>query len=117
LVAKAQALMELVFFIALFVVPFGGALVLAAFLGKCFRTKLAKRPGWLKIGGAGLLAASWPFVYLIVWQTIDVALREAQGDTSEYMGPVLMLLYGFPITLLTVVGCFFVAAYTSVGRE
>lgn len=108
---------DLLLFTAMFVVPFGGALVLAALLGRLTRRRLMGVPGWFKAIGAGLIAALWPFAYFIVWQTIDVALREARGDTSEYMGPALMLIYGFPITILTVIGCFLIAGFASVGRR
>lgn len=103
--------------VTMLVLPFGGALILAALLGRLARTTLMSVPRWLKVTVAGLVGALWPLVYFIVWQNIDVALREARGDTSEYMGPAVMLIYAWPIVALTIIGSFCIAYFAAAVRK
>lgn len=72
-------------------------------------------------GGAQIFVAGLaPLVLLVtilwVWDRIERAEHAAQGLGPEYMGPLLLLIYGFPFLIIMVV-VDFLAAIAALKRQ
>lgn len=57
---------------------------------------------------AGVVA---PVAFLLSWHWIEAARREAAGDTSDWMGPAVILIYGFPLFLACWIACAIIAVF------
>ena len=110
-----QQLTEFLQAFALLGGPFIAAFLSAYFLARLLGKRATGMPNALKVFIAGLAGVIAPIVYLWVLQTVDVALREARGDTSDYMGPMVLLIYGFPFFVISSI-LSFVLAYFGARR-
>lgn len=95
----------------LFFAPIPIALLTAFFTGRLLERRATTMSGGLKVFVGGLAGVVAPVAYLWIWQTIEVAMREARGDTSEYMGPLVLLVYGYPVFIIVWILCFVFAAF------
>ncbi|TRD12421.1 hypothetical protein FGU71_11470 [Erythrobacter insulae] len=68
-------------------------------------------PSALRVFLAGLAGVIASVGYLWIWEAIEVALRDSRGDTSDYMGPMVMLVYGYPLFIITWLLCFAMAGF------
>ena len=101
--------MHLIETFALLAGPFIVSLLCAFFLSRFMRNRFAGISARIKIAVAGLAGVLAPVLYLSIWQAIEVAMREARGDTTEYMGPIVFLIYGFPLFIISSALCFVLA--------
>ena len=99
------------YFIAFLGFPIGMSFVIAFAIGRFFRTRAKAIPSVFKVLIAWIVSAGFPIAYYWVWQAIEIAHREAVGDTSAYMGPIVILVYGFPIFLISTTVCLFIAGH------
>lgn len=84
----------------------------AAFFGGRFLKRNATRvPPVLRFVLANLFPVMVVLAYFWISQQIDFALHRANGGRDEYMGPMVVLIYGYPIFALTLIISFFVASY------
>ena len=84
-----------------------GAAGLAHVTARKLRQFGVARP--IGVGVAGLLPISLIVLALYVWERIERARYEASGSDEGYMGPMLFLLYGYPLVILIVIACFVAA--------
>lgn len=96
--------------VILFIAPIPIALITAFWAGHLLAVRAKSFSLAFKVGLGGLAGMIAPVVYLWIWQMIEVAIREARGDTSDYMGPMVLLVYGFPIFVIISILCFVLAA-------
>ena len=72
----------------------------------------AKRvPTSLRFILANLFPVAIVLAYLWIFQQIDLAIHRVNGGSDEYMGPMTILIYGYPIFALTFIISFFLASY------
>lgn len=95
----------------LFLAPFPIALLSAFVAGHLLARRAASMPGAITVLLAGLAGVIASVGYLWFWEAIEVAIRDARGDTSDYMGPMVMLVYGYPLFIITWLLCFVMAGY------
>lgn len=107
-------MMDMIGFAAMLVVPTIGPVLLSYLLTRSWCRRSSAVPAVARGLISGLVAALSPIVYFSAWQSVEVALRDVRGDTSDYMGPMTMLIYGFPIFMLVTLACLIVGGYTSV---
>lgn len=100
----------------LLVMPFVITFGVAYGAGVILRRRFPETGSASKIVVAGSLGVIAPVVYLWLWQTIEVWMREAAGDESGYMGPMVLLVYGFPLFLISSILSFVLAGF-AVRRE
>ena len=63
----------------------------------------------LKIVLATLAGVVTPVAFLLSWHWIEAARRAAAGDTSDWMGPAVILIYGFPLFFASWIACAIIA--------
>ena len=84
----------------------------AAFLGgKVLKRNATRVPVALRFVLANLFPVLLVLAYFWIFQQIDFAIHRAHGGSDEYMGPMVALIYGYPIFALIFVISFFVASY------
>lgn len=84
----------------------------AAFLGGRVLKRNAKQvPVALRFVLANIFPVMVVVAYFWIFQQIDFAIHRANGGSDEYMGPMTILVYGYPIFALTFIISFFLASY------
>ena len=78
------------------------------------RLKMIARPVRLFIAAIAPLAVV--FGYFRVWDAIEFARHQAQHPGDGYMGPLAILVYGFPIFVVLAIVSVSLAAYTFSRR-
>ena len=97
--------------ILLLVAPILLSLTAAFFGGKVLKRNATRVPTALRFVLANLLPVILVLAYFWIFQQIDFAIHRANGGSDEYMGPMTMLVYGFPIFAITFIISFFLASY------
>lgn len=97
--------------ILLLAVPIVLSLTTAFVLGRTLKRHWRMVPARVRFMFANLAPVIVTIMYFWVFDQIDFALHRANGGSDEYMGPMVVLVYGFPIFALLFVASFFVASY------
>ena len=98
----------------LFILPCVFGILLAGAFARALSRKLS---GGLTIVLSGLLGGLFPILYLAIWQEIEAAQRRAMNDNEPFMGPLVALVYGFPIFGFSAVMSFAVAVFFAMRRK
>ncbi|MEX0341777.1 MAG: hypothetical protein AB3N06_04255 [Erythrobacter sp.] len=97
--------------ILLLAAPILLSLAAAFFGGRVLKRNVTRVPATLRFVLANLFPVILVLAYLWIFQQIDFAIHRANGGSDEYMGPMAILVYGYPIFALTFIISFFLASY------
>lgn len=79
--------------------------------------RFGRIPDLLKVTVAGLSPTFAVIGYFWIWQKLDFAQHQATRGDEGYMGPMVFLIFGWPILLAVAFASFFFAAHTFYGRK
>ena len=101
----------MIHWILLFVAPVLLSLAVAFIGGRVLKRKATRVPTAMRFVLANLLPVVVVLAYFWIFQQIDFAIYRANGESDQYMGPMVALIYGYPIFALTFIISFFLASY------
>jgi hypothetical protein len=104
--------METLVLILVVAVPGCFALAVAYTAGSWFRSKLTFLPIPIRVTVAGFLPSVAVVGCFWIWHEIDYASHQAERGDLGYMGPLVILLYGWPFFLFIAIGSCLFAVYT-----
>ncbi|MBV7266839.1 hypothetical protein [Erythrobacter ani] len=105
------------FWLPVVLVPIIIAHAVAFALGRVLSVRFDRIPDPLKVTVAGLSPTLAVIGYFWIWQKIDLALLQEPPVAEYYMGPMVFLIYGWPILLAVAIASFFFAAHVFYGRK
>ncbi|WP_370179592.1 hypothetical protein [Alteriqipengyuania sp.] len=105
------------FYVLAFAVPTVLALGTAYGMARLLRSRLESVVSPVRFVVAATAPMAVIFGYFIIWDAIELARHRAEYGDMGYMGPLGMLVYGFPIYVALVVACILVAAFTFHSRK
>ena len=82
------------------VLPITVALLSAFFLGLFLGWRFKRIPVFLKVLVAGILPVGLVLGYFIVWDRIEYAKHVAENGDVGWMGPIVLLVYTYPIWII-----------------
>ena len=105
------------FWLPVVLVPIVLAHAVAYALGRVLSVRFDRISDALKVTVAGLSPTFAVIGYFWIWQKIDFAQHQATRGDDGYMGPMVFLIYGWPIVLALAIASFFFAAHIFYDRK
>lgn len=104
--------METLILVLVVAVPGCVAFAVAYLAGFWLSSNLIFLPAPIRVTCAGIVPTIVVVGCFWVWHKIDYASHQAEHGDVGYMGPLTLLIYGWPIFLLLAIGSFLFAAHT-----
>jgi hypothetical protein len=97
------------------ILPLAAAFILGSALISWFVGRRLKQnwPRPLKVLIAGLLPTVTTIVFIGIWHYVELENYRESGSQDGFMGPLVILVYGFPIFLLMLIADLIAAAIAS----